>query len=90
MLYAFLILAPTDGFCLADKKGSMLDLGQFPKVSQVYIVLHQQVPLRVLKIRAFPSRSTEWYSFPKMGFVSNLYPDKLSQTVFVPSTHRKI
>ena len=47
MLYAFLILAPTDGFCLADKKGSMLDLGQFPKVSQVYIVLHQQVPLRV-------------------------------------------
>ena len=43
----FLILAPTDGFCLADKKGSMLDLGQFSKVSQVYIVLHQQVPLRV-------------------------------------------
>jgi len=62
----FLILTPTDGVCLADRKGSMLELGQFSKVSQVYTVLHQQVPLThggslQSKIRAFPSRSTEWY-----------------------------
>ena len=79
-----------DEACLADKKGSLLELGQFKKVLQVYIVLfvlHQQVPfscrLMRSKIHAFQSRSIEWDSFiPKNRVVSNLYPDKLSMLKF--------